>query len=70
MINYSLERERNRVVFEDVVFSPNRMKLSFVSALISWAKLIPNVECFNTIGRFGPFHDADQAVGPRRRWAY
>ena len=30
-----LERERNKVVFEDVVFSPNRMKLSFVSALIS-----------------------------------
>ena len=57
MINYSLEREivlSLRMWF----FPPNRMKLSFVSALISWAKLIPNVECFNTIGRFGPLHDA------------
>ena len=43
--NWAIWRERNRVVFEDVVFSPNRMKLSFVSALISWARLIPNMEC-------------------------
>ena len=37
-------KERNTIVFEDVVFSQNRMKLSFVSALISWARLIPDVE--------------------------
>ena len=42
--NWAIWRERNRVVFEDVVFSPNRMKLSFVSALIYWAGLIPNME--------------------------
>ena len=42
---WAIWKERNRVVYEDVVFSPNRMKLSFVSALISWAGLIPNVEC-------------------------
>ena len=42
---WAIWRERNRIVFEDEVFSPNRMKLSFVSALISWAGLILNVEC-------------------------
>ena len=41
---WAVWKERNTVVFEDVVFSPNRMKLSFVSALISWAGLIPDVE--------------------------
>ena len=38
-------KERNKVVFEDVAFSSNRMTLSFVSMLISWAGLVPNVEC-------------------------
>ena len=42
--NWVIWRERNRVVFEDMVFSPNRMKLFFISALISWVGLIPNVE--------------------------
>ena len=42
---WAIWKERNRVVFEDVAFSPNRMKLSFVSVLISWAGLVPNVEC-------------------------
>ena len=42
--NWAIWRERNRVVFEDMVFSPNRMKLFFISALISWVGLIPNVD--------------------------
>ena len=42
--NWAVWREINRVVFEIVVFSSNRMKLFFVSALIYWAGLIPNVE--------------------------
>ena len=42
---WTISKERNKVVFEDVAFSPNRTKLSFFSALISWAGLIPNVEC-------------------------
>ena len=35
---------RNRVIFEDAVFSLSRLKTSFVSALISWAGLIANGE--------------------------
>ena len=35
IIIWAIWKERNRVVFEDVAFSPKRMKLSFVSTLIS-----------------------------------
>ena len=34
----------NSVVFEDATFSLTRLKISFVSALISWAELIANGE--------------------------
>ena len=30
-------KERNRIVFEDATFSFNRLKMSFITALISWA---------------------------------
>ena len=38
-------KKRNIVVFEDYIFSPNRLKTSFISALISWARIIANVKC-------------------------
>ena len=40
---WAIWKERNRVVFEDVAFSIDRMKHSFASALISWAGLISDV---------------------------
>ena len=41
---WAIWKERNRVIFEDVVFSLFRLKTSFVIALISWAGLIANGE--------------------------
>ena len=34
---WAIWKERNKVVFD---FSPNRLKLSFINSLISWARLI------------------------------
>ena len=31
---WAIWKERNKVVFEDEIFSPNRLKTSFISALI------------------------------------
>ena len=42
---WAIGKERNRVVFKDVAFPIDRMKHSFVSALISWVGLISDVEC-------------------------
>ena len=42
---WAIWKERNRVVLEDGIFSLHRLELSFISALISWAGLIDNVEC-------------------------
>ena len=39
-------KEINIVVYEDEIFSPNRLKTSFISALIFWAGIIANVDCF------------------------
>ena len=39
-------KERNKIVFEDAMFSYNRLKLSFVSSLTSWVGLIANVDLF------------------------
>ena len=41
---WAIWKERNRIVFEEAFFSPNRLKLSFFSFLISWAGLITNVD--------------------------
>ena len=42
---WAIWKKRNRIVFEDEIFSLNRLKLSFISALISWAGKIVNEEC-------------------------
>ena len=34
---YAIWNERNRIVYEDETFCLNRMKLSFISTLTSWA---------------------------------
>ena len=41
---WAIWKERNRVIFEDAVFSRSRLKTPFVSALISWVGLIANGE--------------------------
>ena len=41
---WAIWKESNIVVFEDEIFSPNRLKTSFNSALITWAWIIANVE--------------------------
>ena len=43
-LNWAIWKERNRVIFEDAVFSLSKLKTSFVSAVISWAGLIANGE--------------------------
>ena len=40
---WAIWKERNRIVFEDATFFLNRLKLSFVSSLNSWAGLLSNV---------------------------
>ena len=42
---WAIWKERNIIVFEDEIFSLHRLKLSFISALISWAGKIVNEEC-------------------------
>ena len=49
-IFWTIWREGNRVVFEDVVPSAIRMKNSFVLALWSWAKTDPNVQALDVVG--------------------
>ena len=39
---WAIWKERNRVVFYDTPFSVDRLKLSFISLLSSWARLIAN----------------------------
>ena len=39
---WAIWKERNRVVFYDTPFSVDRLKLSFISTLSSWAGLIAN----------------------------
>ena len=41
---WAIWKERNRVIFEDITFAPNRLKLSFSSSLHSCAGSIPNVD--------------------------
>ena len=38
---WAICKERNRVVCENLAFYPNRMKLSFIRALISLGKINP-----------------------------
>ena len=37
-------KERNKVVFEDNIFSFDKLKSCFFRSLCSWASLIPNVD--------------------------
>ena len=41
---WAIWKERNIIVFEDAFFLKNRLKLSFISSLFSWAGLISNVD--------------------------
>ena len=42
---WAIWKKRSKVVFDDEIFSPNRLTISFISVVISWARLIANVEC-------------------------
>ena len=33
------------MVFDDKIFSPNRLKISFISVVVFWAGLIVNAGC-------------------------
>ena len=39
-IFWAIWKERNRVVFDNDIFSPNRLKQSFILSLTSWTSLI------------------------------
>ena len=46
---WTIWRERNRVVFEDVLLSAQRMKNSLVCALWSWSKTDTHTQALNII---------------------
>ena len=49
---WAIWKERNKVVFEDVVISFVRLKSFFIRSLSSWARLIPEVDCYLVRGLF------------------
>ena len=42
---WAIWKEINKLIFHDETFSLNRLKISFISVVISWAGLIAIVEC-------------------------